>query len=302
RWILWSSVIWVLGIILSNTPVSWLGPVASNVIYLVAYVITMAGFLYAVLRHRMVSISVVLDRTLVYGSVTAFVVGILAAVNSLAQHAALGSNASLLLQIIVPLALGIVLGQVRNYADRFVERVFFRRKYLAEKALRRFARHCDGYENSQELLTATAQIVHQKLLVLAVILYVRNSDQYIAAQRAGEVVYPETVKVDDAAFAAARSGATGIDLSQMHSVLGADGYVFQMGAQAIMVCANRPGEHYASDERKLLAYLARQVGAALNNINMRESLDFVRAVARGVLEPAAARAHAIRLASGWVQS
>ncbi|MGH8337300.1 MAG: hypothetical protein ACRETL_10890, partial [Gammaproteobacteria bacterium] len=61
RWILWSSVIWVLGIILSNTPVSWLGPVASNVIYLVAYVITMAGFLYAVLRHRMVNISVVLD-------------------------------------------------------------------------------------------------------------------------------------------------------------------------------------------------------------------------------------------------
>jgi hypothetical protein len=104
------------------------------------FVITMAGFLYAVLRHRVVDVSVFIDRTLVYGGMTALVVGILAAVNSLVEHAALGTNASLLVQVIVPLALGIVLSRVRLYLDRIVEQVFFRRKYLAEKALRRFAR------------------------------------------------------------------------------------------------------------------------------------------------------------------
>jgi hypothetical protein len=67
-----------------------------------------------------------------------------------------------------------------------------------------------------------------------------------------------------------------------------------------LVCANRPGEHFASDERKLLAYVARQVGATLSSENVRESLRFVRAVARGMLDPAAAREQALRLESKWL--
>ncbi|MGH8335444.1 MAG: hypothetical protein ACRETL_01155, partial [Gammaproteobacteria bacterium] len=193
------------------------------------------------------------------------------------------------------LALGIVLGQVRNYADRFVERVFFRRKYLAEKALRRFARHCGSYEDTSDLLAAAALTIHQKMGAPGVTLYLRKDGQYLAAHHEGEVIYPKSVKVDDAAFAAARSGQKDIDLSEMHSALGADGHAFPMGIQGVLVCANRPGEHYAADERRLLAYVARQVGIALRNINTKESLNFVRAVARGALDPTAAREQALKL-------
>ncbi|MHB8405196.1 MAG: hypothetical protein ACYDCJ_07225 [Gammaproteobacteria bacterium] len=299
KWMLWSGVLWVFAILENYSKVAGIAIalIAGGVLYLLA----MLGFLYAVLRHRAVDVSIFIDHTLVYGSVTALVVGILAVTNSLVQHAALGTGASLLVQIIVPLALGIVLGQVRNFANKFVERVFFRRKYLAGKALRHFARHCGGYENAEELLNATAQIICQKLAVPGLVVYVRNGNQYIL-QRSGEAVYPETIKADDTVFAAARSGATSMDLSQIHSLLGADGYVFKMGAQAVMVCANRPGEHYASDERKLLAYVARQVGAALNSINVRESLDFVRAVASGKLGLAAAREQAAKLESSRLES
>lgn len=300
RWMLWSGSVWVLAAVGSD--IFYFESFSWNLLWSAGLVLAACGFVYAVLRHRVVSISLILDRTLVYGSVTGVVVGILAAVNSIVQHAALGTSASLLLQIVVPLALGIVLGQVKTYAGRIVERVFFRKRYLAEKVLRRFARHCDGFEYSQELLAATVQAIYQKLGVPGVALYLRKDGQYQAAEQVGEGKYTENVKVDDAAFAAARSGQRDIDLSEIHSALGTDGYVFPIGALGVLVCANRPGEHYAADELKLLAYVARQVGAALNNINLRESLDFVRAVARGVLEPAAARAHAIRLANGWVQS
>jgi MFS family permease len=270
KWMLWSGALWAFAILESYSRVGGvaIGTIMGGALYLLA----MLGFLYAVLRHRAVDVSVIIDRTLVYGSVTALVVGILAATNSLVQHAALGTDASVLVQIVVPLALGIVLGQVRNYADMFVERVFFRRKYLAGKALRHFARHCGGYENAEELLQATAQIVSQKLAIPGLAVYLRYGDQYSAAQRSGEAAYPDTVKADDPAFAAARSGATGMDLSQMHSLLGTNGYVFQMGAQVVMVCANRPGEYYASDERKLLAYVARKVGAAVDSLRMQEAM------------------------------
>jgi len=268
-------------------------------------VIAMAGFLYAVLRHRVVDVSIVIDRTLVYGGMTALVVGVLAAVNSLAERAALGTSASLLLQVIVPLALGIVLSRVRVYAERFVEQVFFRRKYLAEKALRRFGRHCGGYEHIEELLTAATQTLGERLGTPGVAVYLRKGDRYFAARRDGEIAYPESLKIDDAALTAARTGKKEIDLSELHSALGSDGYVFPMttqnGLQGVLVCANRPGEHYIADERKLLIHVARQMGVALLAINAREDRDFVRAVARGTLDPATVRDQALRLETTWVE-
>ena len=300
RWMLWSGVVFVVNIFLNNTAV--LGPQVSSIVTNAALVLSLSGFLYAVLRHRMVDVSIIIDRTLVYGGMTTLVVGVIAAVNSLVDHVALGTNASLLVQVIVPLSLGIVLGRVRTYANRIVEQVFFRRKYLAERALRHFARHCSGYENTRELLAATVQIIRQKITAPGVAAYMRKDGQYMAAHREGEIAYPESVKADDAALAAARSGAKDIDLSEMHSALSSDGYVFPMGAKAVLVCANRPGEHYPADERKLLATVTRQVGVALHNMNMRESLDFVRAVARGVLDPESVREQALKLETSWVES
>jgi hypothetical protein len=302
RWMLWSGAAWAFAVLLEYSLASGVGIAVALVMGGFLYLLAMFGFLYSVLRHRAVDVSVFIDRTLVYGAVTALVVGILAATNSLVQHAALGTSASLLVQIAVPLALGIVLGQVRNFADKFVERVFFRRKYLAAKALRHFARHCSGYENAEELLQATVQIISQKLGIWGIVIYVRNGNQYTAVRRNGEVAYPDTVKADDAVFAAARSGATSMDLSEMHSLLGTDGYVFPIGAQTVLVCANRPGERYAADERKLLAYVARQIGVALNSINVRESLDFLRDLARGKFDLTAAREQAARLETSWLES
>lgn len=290
RWVLWGSVVYVIGIFLSNTRLPFLGQIATNTIYVCAYLIGLGCILYAVLRHRVVNVSVVADRTLVYGSVTALVVGVLAAVNTVAQHAALGTNASLLLQIIVPLALGIVLSQVRNYADKIVERVFFRRKYLAEKALRQFARHAARYERVDHLLDATVHETRTRVGAHGVAIYERGAGGYAAIRQEGEVIYPRQLSMDDAACVAARSGNRSTDLTELHSRLGTDGYVLPMMAdgelQAILVCANRPGEHYTADERKLLAYVARHLGAALYSLRMRAQAQFVSELSNGALQVA----------------
>lgn len=275
RWMLWGGTIWAISAfgsdVITFTSFSW------SLVWTVGFMLAACCFVYAVLRHRVVNVSVFIDRTLVYGGLTAIVVGILAAVNSIAQHAALGSNASLLLQIIVPLALGIVLGQVRNHADKFVERVFFRRRYLAEQALRRFARHCSGYDRTDNLLAAATLNIHEKLRAPSVVVYLRQDDGYSSVAKAGQSIYPQTVPSDDDALAAARAGAKDIELSELHSALGADGYVFPVGIQAVLVCANRPGEQYPADERKLLFYVARQVGLALHTLIMQEQIQRLEA-------------------------
>jgi hypothetical protein len=270
KWMLWSGALWAFAVLVNYSQTT--GIAIALIMGGFLYLLAMFGFLYAVLRYRAVDVSVFIDHTLVYGSVTALVVGILALTNSLVQHAALGTSASLLVQIVVPLSLGIVLGQVRNYADVFVERVFFRRKYLAGKAIRYFARHCEGYDRVADLLSATTQIIHAKLNAPDVAVYVRNDGDYGIASSAGEQHYPANLSGNDPAVAAMRAGAKNIDLSDLESALGNDGYVFPMGAQAVLVCANRPGEHYAADERKLLAYVARQVGVFLQTLRVQEKI------------------------------
>lgn len=282
RWMLWSSMVFLAGIVASNTYI--INMQISTTMTNGCQMLGIAGFLYAVLRHRVIDVSVFLDRTLVYGTITALVVGVLAAVNSLVQHAALGTDASLLLQVAVPLALGIVLMRVRAYLDRIVERVFFRRKYLADKALRRFAALCAQFESSAELLATAAAEIRRHLGASGVTFYERRPASYTRVHQEGEVRYPEQVKIDDTAFVAARANQNDIDLGELHSGLGSDGHVFPMSAhgemQYVLVCANRPGEHYSSDERLLLAHVAHEMGMALYALRMQAHTKVVEALAK----------------------
>ncbi len=206
------------------------------------------------------------------------------AVNSLVQHAALGTNASLLLQVVVPLALGIVLTRLRAYLDRIVERVFFRKKYLADRALRRFAECCSRFEHTDELLTTAAAEIRRHLGARGVAFYERRVVEYFCVRQEGEVRYPSQVKIDDTAFVAARAEQDDIDLAELHSRLGTDGCVFPVTAhgelQHVLVCANRPGEHYSSDERLLLVHVAHEMGMALYALRMRAQSQVMEALAK----------------------
>jgi hypothetical protein len=286
---------------MANTP--FLGLHLSLLISDILSVLSMAGFVYAVLRHRVVDVSVLLDRTLVYGATTALVVGVIAAMNSLALRATLGEGAGLLLQVVIPLALGIVLTRVRAFLDRVVERVFFRKKYLADKALRRFARLAPSYEHPDALLTAAMENIRQHLGSRGVAVYERRGEDYACLRQEGEVPYPVRVKTDDTAFVAARAHQDDIDLAELDSALGADGSVFPMVAhgelQAVLVCANLPGERYPADERALLAHVAHQMGMALYVLRMEAKAKVVDALARGTLDPSAARDRALALETAW---
>jgi len=302
RWMLWSSVIWLIGIVVSNTPIL---TVQFSVAFTdVTQLLGVIGFLYAVLRHRVVDVSVLLDRTLVYGAVTALVVGILAAVNGLVQHAALGTSASLLLQVAVPLSLGIVLTRVRAYTDRIVERIFFRTKYLEEKALRSFARHCGHIQHIQSLLENAVAEIQRHTRSPAVALYEQTDDGYTCVRQTQKQMFPPHVHTDDVAMVATRAEQKAVDLSDFNSKLGADGCVFPMTVlgvvRGVLVCANRPGEHFASDEKELISQVASNVGAAWRILRARDNEAFVRTMASGQLDIEAAKARAQSLQTAWV--
>lgn len=295
RWMLWSSLLWVTGILLTNEP-QW-GLVLNLLLGLgILSTLGMVGVIYAVLRHRLVDVAVVIDHTLVYGATTALVVGMVAAMNSLALRATLGENTGLLLQIIVPLSLGIVLGQVRRYMDMLVERVFFRSRYLAARRLRSFMERCGHIDSIDNLLSATVIEVSRYSHSPGVALYEPVGRRYSCAASGGITTFNKTLTVDDAAMVEARAGHEAVETLNLDSDLGPDSCIFPIRVlgvlQGVLVCSNRPGEHFAADEKKLISLAAREVGAAWRILQARDNREFVRAIARGTLTMAAAKSRA----------
>jgi hypothetical protein len=301
RWMWVSGVSWVLGIMVQNTPV--LGPLGSNLACNALLILAMGGFLYAVLRLRVVDVSVVMDRALVYAGMTTLVVGIVAALNSLVLRATLVPGASFALQVIVPLSLGILFGRLRSYMDKLVEQVFFRSKYLAERALRTFARRVGHIEEVGALLDATAAEISRQASTPALAIYAAESGGYRRVRQTGAPEYPERIPNDDAAFVALRADRKAVELESLASSLGDDGCVLPMlvlgTPWGAIVCKNRPGEHFGSDETKLLVHVAREVGAAWRILRARDNEALVLALAEGALPLETARDKARAIALSW---
>ena len=301
-WVAFSGVMVIASVTITNAqPFGYIGSYAVSSVTFVFVVLSMA---YALLRLRLVSIAIVFDRALVYGLVTTLVVGVVAAVNSVVLRETLPPGASLALQVLVPLALGIVLGRVREYLNRVVERVFFRAKYLSEKALRNFSRRAGHFDDTASLLDGTVAELQRHARAPAVAVYsVENRECKKLKQSAGKP-FPAGLRTDDAALVALRAEHRAVDLDALASALGEDGCAFPKlvlgNLRGLIVLKNRPGEHYGADEKKLLTHVAREVGAAWRILRARENEALVLALADGELKTLkAARDKARALTTAW---
>ena len=81
--------------------------------------------------------------------------------------------------------------------------------------------------------------------------------------------------MNDPAFVGLRARNAELDLHATQSVLGMDGYAFPLIVRGnllgALVVGQRPGEHFAAEERQLLFHVAHEVGAALFALRAQES-------------------------------
>jgi hypothetical protein len=285
RWLLWGGVLWVVGIFLSNTPVFNVD--ASYLLSNSCYAAAMAVFLYAILRHRVVDVSFVISRTLVYTATMSVIIGLFAAMNSFVEHATLGRDASLLLELMVPLLLGISFNTLRTRIDGYVSRFLFHRQYKATEALSDFAQSCKFIDKPERLLDLTAEEIYRQSGAQGVAIYEQVGDDYLRVRHQGSLGFPQQVEMDDAAFVQLRAGKRELDLHARISALGKEGYVYPLSLRntviGAVVCGPRLGEVYTADERRLFANVAYQVGVALHVLRMENKAKLVDALANGAL-------------------
>jgi hypothetical protein len=97
------------------------------------------GVAYAIVKHQVIDVRFVLSRTLVYGVLTALLVGVFAVIDWLVGRVLDQTRLALVVDIGVAIALGFWLNGLHRTTDQFVDQVLFRRRHDAERRLTRLA-------------------------------------------------------------------------------------------------------------------------------------------------------------------
>jgi hypothetical protein len=88
--------------------------------------------MYAVLRHRIIDVNVILSRTLVYTLLSGLVVGLFAIVDLFFTKTLSENNSGLIADVVLALVLGFFLNSMHHRLDRFVDGILFRKRHIAE--------------------------------------------------------------------------------------------------------------------------------------------------------------------------
>ncbi|HKH38673.1 MAG TPA: hypothetical protein VKA82_16065, partial [Rubrobacter sp.] len=145
KWFAYATVVVISGVILKNTVypavnvtwVWWVGLVLTTV-GVVSSPIAMG---IAIFRYRLYQIDLIINRTLVYGSLTAVLAGVYLGGVVLLQYAfrALIGEESQLAVVASTLIIAALFIPLRRRIQGFIDRRFYRRKYDARKTLESFS-------------------------------------------------------------------------------------------------------------------------------------------------------------------
>lgn len=289
---LWLFVIIGAGMTGPLVDVFWQNVIGYNVMVDFFALITLAiipfGLAYIILRHRIIDVGFVLNRAVVYGALSLFVVGIFVVVETLLGRYVEQTNhvTSVAVQLAIALLVGFSIRFIHDRVDRAVDQVLFRRRHQAESALRAFTHDAPYITERKTLLQRCVQ---------SVMLYAEAADAGIwlwdgACFRPCESSFSNSTMQgeNDPALLAMRARSVIVDLASSGSGLpGVLAFPMTVRGELLgtLVCgAKRDGTGYAPDEREALAALAASVGHACDGLEVRELRRKLAAATAGGFE------------------
>jgi len=267
-WVFWTSLI------------GWSGPICNIVLGLLdrpapAYgalnltlFVMAGGYAYVSLRFRVVNLSFIANRAVVYGAVLAIVVAVFTIAETAITRLALSKVDSMAIDLALALAVAFSLKPAERRVDRVVERLLFARKHAIEEGLRQLISDCPHVDDATMLLQNVCEEARRLIGADHVIAYERLGDAVVpvAASPAHETLVP--VSINDPVVVRMRSSLAPVVLGTMRSTIGTAGTAFPMLSRGRMlgalVCGDKSGDRaYDPDVRTLLTHLAHEVGTSL---------------------------------------
>jgi signal transduction histidine kinase len=206
----------------------------------------------AILRYRLWDIDIVVNRTLVYGSLTALIVGMyVVLVGSLGT--VLQTGASLPVSLFATGIVATSFQPLRERLQRGVNRLMYGERDDPYAVLGRLSQRLEGVVASQAVLPTIVETVAEALkLPYAAMALKEGEDFRIAAEHAR---------------AAARKPTSDAKMEILP-------LVYQLETMGQLILAPRaPGEPFSPTDRRLLETIARQAGIAAYNVRLTQDLQ-----------------------------
>ena len=248
----------------------------------------------AIFRYRLYDIDVVISRTLVYGSLAAFItavyVVIVAGLGALGTGSLTGSRPNLGLSILATAVVGVAFQPLRERLQRVANRLVYGQRATPYEALSEFAGQIGGTYATEEVLPRMARILAEGTGADRAVVWLRSGGQL----RAGaswppgadpppptHLLVPLHNPLHELA-ALAPDGAAQVTGAGQVTLVRHQGET--LGALSV---AKRPGEPLTPTEAKLIGDLAAQAGLLLRNVGLTEQLterlDELRASRRRIV-------------------
>jgi hypothetical protein len=223
---------------------------------------------YAVLRHRLVDLGFALNRTVVYATFSAILLGTFGLIEWGVEHLLPEQwiKASAWIDAGVAVLVYLAFHRVHGAVEQRVEHVFFGQWQRNEDALRRFVGSAAYFEDARALARAFADELSRFGGDARVAIYRRNDG---VLDRVGGTwdAAPRHFREDDPAFALMRAERAPLDLEATHTdlpgVLALPMLDHGVLAGLVLMDLKGNGALYRPDEVALLGWAAHEVGLAL---------------------------------------
>lgn len=160
---------------------------------------------YALFRKRVVDLNFAISRTLVYGTLTAFVIVVFSILDAILSRTFAESRLSLTIDITVALLLGFSLNAAHRRVDNVIDSVLFRNRRAAELQVERSA---SGIVHATDEATVTDTLVRLPVHALRLTgsaLYRPSGVTFERAAAAGQLNTPGAIAANDALVLALRA-------------------------------------------------------------------------------------------------
>jgi signal transduction histidine kinase len=218
---------------------------------------------YAILRHRLYDVDIVINKALVFGALAAFItavyVGIVVGVSALVGRA---GNPNIALSIVGTAIVAVAFQPARVRAQRLANRLVYGKRATPYEVLAEFSEQAATTVATEEVLPKVARTVGEGTGAERSEVWVRSGPELrlAASWPSSAPNTPRRIKLDDGHLPHSLSAQGAVPVRHQNELLGA------------LTVVKPRGETLTDAEQKLLADLASQAGLVLRNVGLTAEL------------------------------
>ncbi len=261
KWFAYAGIMAPLVIVAVSGPLSNVAPVLGNIVWTLGPLSLVAAVGIGVLKYRLYDIDVVINKTVVFGALAAFITAVYVAI-VVGIGAAIGhdSRPNLGLSLLATGVVAVAFQPIRERVQRFANHLVYGRRATPYEVLSEFSSRMAGSYESEDVLPRMSRILGEGTGAGSTRVWLKVGDELRAEAMWPDSEEPPAIPMEDEVLPPVPDASLVLPVRHRGDLLGA------------LSLTKRPGERLTPTETKLASDLASGAGLVLRNVRLTEEL------------------------------